>query len=351
MAKQPDDKDPEASAPDNPEAQPPDERFWVKYSPHHELPVSGASSVGLHALVIGLILLVGFLVSQARQHRSQPPLLDAVEVPEDGPGGNGANGKRGETDAPKQETVGSPQAKQVGAFDPAKPDPKLATPVANERPLDLFAPPDSPDSDTTVERLRAIEREVGAAMNTPAKGSPKGVPGGDGPRKDKDRGSRDSAKKPGPGPSGQPLTQQQRREMRWRIDFSGSPAEHLRKLKALNITFAVPTRQTGIYLLFDLTRDPPATKKDNLAAYLNRVKWFNSHRQSLQGIMPLLGLKELPRFAVIFLPEEMEDEMRRLEEAYQGRREDEIQLTEFEIRRQGDGYRPVVVRQVPRTGP
>jgi len=69
----------------------------------------------------------------------------------------------------------------------------------------------------------------------------------------------------------------------------------------------------------------------------------------LQGLMPLLGLRDLPQYAVIFLPTDMEDEMLRLEEAFQNRREDQIQLTEFEIQRQGDGFRPVVVRQVPRT--
>src|SRR5580700_11123624 len=41
----------------------PDERFWIKYSPHHELPLSAASSVFVHALAFGVIglILAGFL--------------------------------------------------------------------------------------------------------------------------------------------------------------------------------------------------------------------------------------------------------------------------------------------------
>ena len=40
--------------------QPPEERFWQRYSPHHELPLSGAGSFALHLVVLGVLLL--FLV-------------------------------------------------------------------------------------------------------------------------------------------------------------------------------------------------------------------------------------------------------------------------------------------------
>src|SRR5919201_469105 len=50
-------------APDQAQQQPPDERFWVKYSPHHELPISGLASIAWHTFGIVLIVLIAFVVS------------------------------------------------------------------------------------------------------------------------------------------------------------------------------------------------------------------------------------------------------------------------------------------------
>src|SRR5262249_4769535 len=92
---------------------PPDERFWVKYSPHHELPVSSASSVALHVLVIGLILLIAYVLGTVRHEASQPPQLDAVEI--EGAAGLGGDstgaGTGGSTDGERTELAknASPQ--------------------------------------------------------------------------------------------------------------------------------------------------------------------------------------------------------------------------------------------------
>jgi hypothetical protein len=154
-------------------------------------------------------------------------------------------------------------------------------------------------------------------------------------------------KGPGGGQSltGQVLSRQQKREMRWRIDFSGSPQEHLVKLRALEVTLALPTRQPGAYLLVDLTRMPPAAKRDDLAQQRNKIKWFNSSPPSLQGLARALNLGEVPPYAVIFLPAKMEAEMQQLEHDYGGLEEHQIELTEFEIQRHDGRYRPVVVSQ------
>ena len=36
----------------------PDEKFWIKYSPHHELPLSVTSSIFIHAVAFGMIGLI-----------------------------------------------------------------------------------------------------------------------------------------------------------------------------------------------------------------------------------------------------------------------------------------------------
>src|SRR5690242_2739375 len=74
---------------------PPDERFWQRYSGHHEFPLSGVGSFVVHGLVIGTFALGYFLLTQARQSESnRPPSMDMVRfAPGDGlPFGGGGDG-------------------------------------------------------------------------------------------------------------------------------------------------------------------------------------------------------------------------------------------------------------------
>ena len=40
---------------------PPEEKFWQRYSPHSEAPLSGVTSAVVHVLFVGLLLLVLFV--------------------------------------------------------------------------------------------------------------------------------------------------------------------------------------------------------------------------------------------------------------------------------------------------
>ncbi|HTU91232.1 MAG TPA: hypothetical protein VMF69_14225, partial [Gemmataceae bacterium] len=63
----------------------PDERFWQRYSPHAELPLSSAGSFVVHILAFGLLLLASFLGTLFfRTNRSLP--VEAVQL--SGGGGN-----------------------------------------------------------------------------------------------------------------------------------------------------------------------------------------------------------------------------------------------------------------------
>src|SRR3954453_14221108 len=64
----------------------PDEKFWVKYSPHHELPISGMASLAWHTMAIVLIVLVAWVVS-SRSHDDMP-----IEVIQFGGGGGNTAG-------------------------------------------------------------------------------------------------------------------------------------------------------------------------------------------------------------------------------------------------------------------
>src|SRR6476659_7637751 len=65
-------------------AQPPDEKFWVKYSPHHELPISGMASLAWHTLAVVLIVLVAWVIG----NRGQDDMpLEMIQI-----GGSGGGG-------------------------------------------------------------------------------------------------------------------------------------------------------------------------------------------------------------------------------------------------------------------
>src|SRR5438876_751218 len=54
---------------------PPEERFWERYSPHNEAPLSGVSSTVLHILILGLLLGIIWVNSYFKldeEHRSLP---------------------------------------------------------------------------------------------------------------------------------------------------------------------------------------------------------------------------------------------------------------------------------------
>src|SRR5438067_9637644 len=77
---------------------PPEERFWQRYSPHHEAPLSGVGSFVLHGLVLGILILGYTLLNQRREAESNRLVtMDVVQL--EG-GGSGFEGGGGEPGAP-----------------------------------------------------------------------------------------------------------------------------------------------------------------------------------------------------------------------------------------------------------
>jgi hypothetical protein len=62
-----------------PNRQPPEEEFWVRYSPHHELPLSSVTSVALHILAIVFLALIGWIAVNFFDD-NKPPEVTAVAI-------------------------------------------------------------------------------------------------------------------------------------------------------------------------------------------------------------------------------------------------------------------------------
>src|SRR5579859_3280116 len=86
---------------------PPDESMWKRYSPHGELPLSGAGSLTLHLLVFGLMLLAAWLAYSVFGHTNRSLPVEAVRLDLAGGGGDKNARGSGEGRGPKPVEAGA----------------------------------------------------------------------------------------------------------------------------------------------------------------------------------------------------------------------------------------------------
>src|SRR5437868_14915744 len=111
---------------------PPDEKFWQRYSPHHEAPLSGVSSFFLHVSVLALFGLIFWIGSKMADSNKSIP-VDAVALGSAGGGGDpgGADDAAGKV-APKE---------NVDDSQPNTPRPNVPTPAPQETLQEVKADP------------------------------------------------------------------------------------------------------------------------------------------------------------------------------------------------------------------
>ena len=120
---------------------PPEEKFWIRYSPHNEAPLSGVSSFAVHVLAIPLLLLIAWVASRVTdedEKRSLP--VDVVRVNFSGGGGS----KVGVGDGP-------------GSLDQPQ---KESGPSSEEKPPDRTPPPDDPPKAPSVAQKQDLKSEL-----------------------------------------------------------------------------------------------------------------------------------------------------------------------------------------------
>jgi hypothetical protein len=322
-------------------------------------------SFALHALVIGALVLVGYFATLPRNVEPwEPPAMDVVEIQGGGGTGGIGGGPGVGLPMPGQGTqiakVNQPQidAKNKPDIDPLK----VKTPQDN---LQVQTPKSKPDNgqdkaDVVFDAvLTQAQEEVARAMNVPVEqvqsaGNLGGTPGEGGGYGGGKGGGKGKNTGPGGGTSltGKVLTRSQIRQGRWLIDFTGDGLETLKKMKRLKVTLALPTNLQGVFQLVNLAG--PAIRFDNtinLEQHTHKAMWMNKNAQEMTKLAVGLKLQSVPRYAVIFLPEDVEQELADIEVRHQGVPEHLIQYTRFSLVQQPNGsYQPVVAEQQVQMG-
>jgi hypothetical protein len=311
---------------------PPEERFWQRYSPEHEAPISTVSSVVLHILMFTLLVALSLgLLNFTRN--TEPIGVTVVEVDPDfdtpssdsgaPPGGGGPVAVEKRDDRIKFEELEElPKAPAVRVS-------------AAELPLDLRDDPALQQAITAdteaVKRLEGLDKSLREQLFA---GVAK-APGPPGPGGGKGQGKEGS----GTGVS----TKTGTRVMRWTMKFNTFDGfDYLRQLRAMKAILAFP-QANGRVVTYDLSKMPHTPETGDLRK-INRMYWIDNSPESMRGIAVALKLRFLPNQMIAFFPEELERrllgaELDYMDRTYGRRDEDAIHQTFFDITVEGQDYR------------
>jgi hypothetical protein len=339
---------------------PPEERFWKRYSAHHEAPLSGVVSFVLHGFVIGVLVLAAMFLTQRREAESRPVTIDVVQLEGDGTGPEGGGGP-GE---PGPSGPANKAARTENVFGNKETEPnKVNQPQAPsfEKVQDQgFDVPQIQDSGPIEidDSLKAIANDARAAVHKAIRvagslGDPQGGKNagrngsggmGDGPGKGNKTG-------PGTGQGGTPGRKRTRAEIfaqRWRFELEGSGKQHADKLAAAGVVLVVPDPSGKLLVIRDLRRRPVEPRAENLDPFKDAVLWENRKPQSTVALARELRLKWAPPIVFLLLPKDREQLMADAEQAYAektGRALNTVTETWFDFQLRDGGFQPVVIRQ------
>jgi hypothetical protein len=338
--------------------------FWQTYSPRGELPLSFTASALLYSVAVTVVILAGALFVATRP-TGKPVQMDVVEIEgyggglggvSSGPGLN-SEGKAGKSEGALKGKGGQTSAGKIADVQfkeiPLK-DQKLRDSEGTEIPLaeygDVFAELKAEqDRGQKILTSQIGDGKTGDAPDGFKGGVKNGPPGGAGGPKGKGLGNNPKGGDGrGKSPYGTTLTDQQRYSLRWRINASYSGEEHLKKLIALKVTLILPIPGSkGMALSYDLGKGSLRPETIKFMPEKNKVCWMNAHKQEMVSLAKQLHLSDIPPFAVIILPTELETSMARRELEYQGKQENEIELTVWDVRLVDGAYenQPYIVEQ------
>jgi hypothetical protein len=333
---------------------PPDEKFWVRYSPHHELSLAGMTSFFVHGLVIGILTLGAYwYLFQRDSDTNKPPTMDMVQI---AGGGDGFEGMGGEPGAPGDST---PRQTELvpGPMTAVAEVPAVTNSALKDVPQTELDIPEINSSDNKADLEKILSKLEKEAVNqaTQEKSPIKKVTKNTGPS----GGNAKGVGAPGTGSGGygkgargtgigggRKLTQAQIYARRWSFNLTGGGKEHVAKYLTMGVTVALLHPKGAYYFVTDLRRRPATLQPANMDIYRDAVQWQNTLPESLANLAGELRLPFVPVQAIILLPKDREQKMADEELRYaqkMGLPVEEIQGTLFDFQLRGGGFEPVVL--------
>jgi hypothetical protein len=317
-----------------------DKRRWKYYSPHHELPLSSVSSLGLHLAALAILITAGVLASRwsrnediaglpisvmndPSEHNPRPPHrpLWAEPIQPRDDVGHGLSPQPGlpRANLPQGERLNGPSAAVL-------PLPSVP-PASNDRLIEGV-------NAATTALNNVSDRVSDKIRSTPPAGNEGGTPGGiDTPG--------------GIGSPGGPGEIRSDRVRRWQVNFSvAGPEDHLRQFAGLGAILAVPDGDGRYYVYRELSRRPIVGKVEDIST-INRIWFIDSKEETATGIARLLGIPEQPKELIAFFPQRLEQQMAALEnQLYPGAKKTGKKVF-FEVVRRGAGYQVQLAEAQP----
>ncbi len=330
---------------------PPEEKFWQRYSPHSEAPVSGVSSFVLHALAIGLLIglfALSSVLHEDDENRSLP--VDPVRLGFN-PGGGGqpggkdnskGNDKEGDEDQDPDPSKNSPELPPMQELNPVK-KVGISAEFADDKNAQYLVE----KGNSSFNSFAGLESEARETLRKAVRsGAGQGGSGSGGGR---DSGT-DKGEGGGRGEGKGQLTQREKRVLRWAMTFNtSSGADYKSQLAGLGAMVAVPVAgQEGKFLLIRNLNNPVAREED--VTKLGLIYWIDDKPASVGSLFSVLPGISRPEYFVAFFPTTLEKKLLEMEMDFAGRKyntrdEDRIHETKFDVFRSGSGY-DVRVREV-----
>ncbi len=327
---------------------PPDEQFWIRYSPHYEMPLSWVGSGAIHILVFGLVFLMAIAIPFLFKD-NRPVEMDSVRLDASGGGGGnlkGAGDKSGNANGENIEEMKNQDDKKV--------DKKVDTPDLTNKNDVAFNLPSLKDPDIqrlidsnnqAVKDIQDMNRITSDAIRK-GLAPPKGEGGpGTGGGKGSGEGTGTGGDK-GPGKEGA-LSVREQRMLRWTMSFDiHSGADYATQLRALGVIIAVDLPdEPGKARVYHRIEANAKGDVEELSS-IKRMPWIDGRGESVGALCGYMGIRPTPPRLIAYMTEEMEAKLLKLELNYAGKDEDRIKETVFKIVPMGVGrYEPRVVKQ------
>ncbi len=319
-----------------PSPQLPDEKFWVKYSPHHEMTISGMASLAWHTLAVMLVVVVAWVVAGAN-HDNMP--IELVDYTGAGPGGDGgtASDPNNGPDNPPVEAV---TAKQVPSDATMPTEPLHDIPGLQITPKDLLGDV-VVDPDSERELLKITEHGTKALeqLNKLDQATRRALMGGGG------AGTPGANGGSGGGDKGGIINARVKRKLRWTITFNTqSGDDYLRQVNILGAILAFRTPAGDLKCVKDLMRRPVKLENDDVQK-LDRIFWIDDRRDSVEQLARAMQLDFVPDRIYALFPKTFEDKLLEKELDFAHKTEDQIIETRFQVLMRGTGYTVIVTDQ------